>query len=289
MSDVWNWVQATFTNREIATGIWLLGALTCCLFLRDIPNQLWGVLKTALAGKLVILFGTLAVNITGLCWVMSFLGLWDHDQLASTVLWFFLSGLALTGRTVTAKENKGYFKKVFLDNFKVAGVFEFLVVAYSFSLPVELVIVPSMAFFGLMIGFTGSKEEYASVKKIFEYLVLIIVLALLSKSVGSIWKQPGAFFTTQTGRNFVLPGLLTAGSIPFLYVWYCYAQFERACIQINFKTFQSDELKRYAKRRFFFTFIARPWLLRCAISQFHAKPARTKRDVDLIIAGILTS
>lgn len=288
MSDVWDWVQATFTNREIATGIWLLVAFCCCLFLRDIPYRMWGVLKAALARKLVILFGTLAVNVAGLCWATSFLGLWDDDQISATVLWFFLVGLALTGRTVTAKEDHGYFKKVFLDNFKVAGIFEFLVVAHSFSLPVELVLVPSMAFFGLVIGFTGSKKEYASVKKFFEYLVLIAVVAMLSKSVGSIWKGPGAFFTTQTGRNFVLPVLLTVGSIPFLYVWYCYAQFERACIQINFKTFQSDPLKRYVKKRFFFTFITRPWLLRRAVRQFHAKPAQTKRDVDLIITDILT-
>ena len=156
MSDVWDWVQATFTNREIATGVWLLVALSFCLFLRDIPNRMWGVIKAALAGKLVILFGTFAVNVTGLCWVMSFLGIWNHDQVAATVLWFFLAGLALTGRTVTANEDQGYFKKIFLDNFRVAGVFEFLVVAYSFSLPVELVLVPSMAFFGLVERFLNN-------------------------------------------------------------------------------------------------------------------------------------
>lgn len=58
--------------------------------------------------------------------------------------------------------------------------------------------------------------------------------------------------------------------------------------QINFKTFQSDDLKRYARKRFFLIFPLRPWLLRRAARQFHSLPARTKEDVDKIIEEILT-
>ncbi len=247
---------------------------------------MWGIPKAFLQIKLLILFGSLAVNVTGLCWLYLWLGFWTIDQIISTVLWFFLSGIALTGRSISV-EDEGYFKNLFFDNFKVAGIFEFLVVAYSFRLPVELVLVPFMTFVGLMIVFTGIAEKYASVKIIFEWIAIAVVVMLLWKSVGSIWKQPDAFFTTQTGRTFLLPALLTIGSIPFFYIWYCYCHIEIAHIKIDFKTFQSDELKRYARKRFFLTFMARPWLLRRATRQFHNMPANTNSDVDQIIEDIL--
>ena len=294
MNECWLWIQATFKNREIATGIWLLFAFTLCLFLKNIRSSMWGLLKVSMQRQkvsmqrqLLILFGSLVANITGLCWLLFWLGLWTPDQFASTVLWFLLSGLALTGRIFSVKEDEGYFKNLFWNSFKVAGIFEFLVVAYSFSLPVELVLVPFMAFIGLMIGFADIKEEHASVKTLFEWIAFAVAVVLLWKSVGSIREQPEAFFSTLTGRNFLLPGLLTVGSIPFLYTWYCYSHIERARIQIDFKTFQSDDLKHYAKKRFFFTFMARPWLLRRATRQFHMMPARTNSDVDQIIADIL--
>ena len=288
MNDWWLWVQATFNNREIATGVWLLIAITLCLLCKGGRNGIWGILKACLQSKLLILFGSLSVNITVLCWVFLWLGLWIPDQQVSTFLWFVLSGTALTGRAVSVKEGDGYFRTLFLDSFKIAGIFEFLVVAYSFSLPFELVLVPFMAFAGLLIGFAGIEKAGASVKTLFEWIAFAVVAVIIWKSVGSIWEHPDAFFTTQTGRNFLLPILLTVGSIPFFYILYCYSHIEVARIQIDFKTFQSEELKRYARKRFFRTFMFCPWLLRRATRQFHLLPANANIDVDLIISEILT-
>ena len=287
MNKIWIWVQESFNNREIATGIWLFLVFFLCLFLKDIRSSIWNILKTFVQRKLLILFGSLAANIAGLCWLLSCIGLWTPEQFASTILWFFLSGLVLTGRIFSVKEDENYFKNLFWDNFKVVCIFEFLIVAYSFSLLTELVLVPFMTFIGLIIAFADIKKEYASVKVLFEWIVFVVVVVFLWQSVGNIWEQPEKFFTTQTGRNFLLPGLMTIGLIPFLYVCYCYSHIELARIQINLKTFQSDELKSYARKRFFFSFIFRPWLLKRATRQFHVLPASTNSDVAKIIADIL--
>ena len=168
MNDWWIWVQATFNNREIVTGIWFQFAFILCLLHKDIRSGMWGVLKASMQIKLLILFGSLPVNVTGLCWLSSRFGLWSPGQLFPTILWIFLSGIALTGRALSAKEDEGYFKALFLDSFKIAGILEFLVVAYSFSLPVEFVLVPCMAFVGLMSDFAGIKKKHASVRTLFE-------------------------------------------------------------------------------------------------------------------------
>ena len=287
MDDWWPWFQAIFPNRQTATGIWLFIGFLLCFLSRNIRSSIGRVLKALLQRKLVILFGLMILNVGVLCWLLSTTGLWDRDQLTATVLWTALSGFSLIGRALTAKEGQGYFKRLFLDCLKITVVFEFLIVGYSFSLPIELVLVPFMTFLVLSIELSRTKVEYASVKKLFEWIAFAVTAVVLWKAVENIWDQPGAFFTTKTGRNFLLPGLLTVASIPFLYFWYCYSHIENARIRIHLKTFQSDDLKRYARRRFFLRFMSRPVLLGRATRQFHSMPAETTGDVDQIVSDVL--
>ena len=288
MSDFLLSIQPNFSNRALATGLWLLIAFILGLFVKTIRSGFWSIVKATLQTKLLILFGTLGAYVTGLCWLLFYVDLWTTNQLLPTFMWVILSGIALTGRAISAQEDYKFIKTTILDSFKIVVVIEFLVAAYSFDLLTELIIVPFTIFVGLMIGFSAIKKEYEFIKTLFEWVAFGVVVLLLWKSVGSIWSQPEAFFTTRTGRNFILPPLLTIGLIPFAYFWYCYSNIETARIRINLKTFQSDKLKRYARRHFFTTFMAKPWLLRRATRQFHDDmPASTYKDVDQIISDIL--
>ena len=287
MSDFLLSIQPNFSNRALATGLWLLIAFILGLFVKTIRSGFWSIVKATLQTILLILFGTLGAYVTGLCWLLFYVDLWTTNQLLPTFMWVILSGIALTGRAISAQEDYKFIKTTILDSFKIVVVIEFLVAAYSFDLLTELIIVPFTIFVGLMIGFSAIKKEYEFIKTLFEWVAFGVVVLLLWKSVGSIWSQPEAFFTTRTGRNFILPPLLTIGLIPFAYFWYCYSNIETARIRINLKTFQSDKLKRYARRHFFTTFMAKPWLLRRATRQFHDMPASTYKDVDQIISDIL--
>ena len=286
MIDWLPWIQETFKNRQIAAGIWLLIAIGFCLVPKGLRSSMWGLLKTSMHKKLIVLFGSLGMYLTILCRLFLSLGLWATNQLASTFLWFLFSGIALSGRAILIKDDENYFRKLVRDSVKVLVVFEFLIAEYSFSLAWELVLLPVTALLGLLIVFSEDKTEYASVTKFLQLILLAVVALCLWNSITSLWEQPAAFLTTKTGRDFLLPILLTLGSIPFLYLLHCYSHLERAAIQINQKVFQSDDLKRYAKRRFYLIFLFRPRLLRRAVKQFHSLPAETNGDVDQIITDI---
>lgn len=288
MIDAWTWIGTTFNNREIATGLWFTAGLIVCLASKSVRSSLFDLVVIALNSKLVMLFGSFAANTAFVVWIVAFFGMWSSDQSAATVLWVLLSGLAMLGRALGAKEGEGYFRKLFWDTFKITGLFEFVVVAFSFSLLAELVVVPLLFLGGAMLAVAGGKDEYAKVKGLIEGILAIFIMYVLWKSVSQIWAEPTKFFTTQTGRNFLLPAFLMIGSIPIAYFWYCYSYIEQARIQIDLKTFQTDELKTYARKRFFLVFMARPWLLRRATRQFHTLPAKVNTDVDRIIQGIYT-
>lgn len=281
-----DWLLDNFNTREVATGIWLVVGISFLLFWKKTRVSLKEVFRAILQRKLLVVFGSLAAYLTGLCWLLSELSLWNAGQITSTILWYFLSGAVLLGRSLSAKEDDRYFKKLILDSFKVATVFEFIVVAYTFHFLIELLLVPFFAFLSIIIGVSETKEEYRPAKKLFEAIIAIIVIVLLWNSVSQIWQSPDIFFTTKNGYNFILPILLTIGSVPFFYLWYCYASYEMASVRIGSQRNQPDVLKRYARRRFFFSFFFKPWLLQRAVRQFQILSSRTNEEVDQIIESV---
>ncbi|RVV97155.1 hypothetical protein EKE94_14070 [Mesobaculum littorinae] len=280
-------MQETFNNREIATGLWIILGILFCLSRADLRSSLWSVAKTLIAPKLLLFFGIVALNVTVLCWLLAELGFWSKSQLPPTVLWFVMGGCVFAGRALQSKEDDQYFRNLFRGSLKLGGIFEFIVVAYSFSLVTELVLVPILFSLAVTLAFAATKPEYAKAKALLELILATFATVLVWNSVSSIWSQPDQFLTTDTGRNFVLPILMTVGSIPVFYLLFCCSHVEQARIQIDQKAFQSDELKKYARKRFFLIFPLRPWLLRRATRQFHTLPAKTNADVDQIITDIL--
>ena len=141
-----------------------------------------------------------------------------------------------------------------------------------------------------MHAFAGFSDRDRRVKVLLDWLLAIIVAYLLWQSVSAIWDQPESFLTFTNGRNFMLPVILTVLSIPFFYLCYCASCIEQAGLRINFKTYQSDDLKRYARRRFFLRFGYRPRLLSRAVKQFHhLSRDRGRNGVDEIVNEILAN
>ncbi|MCT4555737.1 MAG: hypothetical protein N4A53_13705 [Pelagimonas sp.] len=282
------WLTDTFSNREIASGVWVLVSFFGVLCIGSARQIIPDLLKAALHWRLIILFGSFALWVSGMAWLYGQIGLWSDEQVFATIIWTVLNGFALLGRSLNAAEDDHYFKKLIKDNFRLTGAFEFVFVAFSFSLIAELFLVPTLAFLGLLAAVAGAEEKTKSVKIFLEYLIAAFVIYVIYLSVRQIFDAPEQFFTASTGRNMILPILFSIGAVPLIYIWFCASHIQKAKIGIDQKTFQSDELKAYARRRFFLVFCARPWLLKRAVRQFHVLPAKERADVDRIIHVILS-
>ena len=278
-----SWVQETFNNREIATALWFLLIFGFCLRSNAVRKSLGGLLNALFNKRLLLLFGSFFVNIVGICWILIYLNLWRTDQLVSTILWFFLSSYSLLDRATCDDIEKINIRSLCVDHLRALVVFEFLVVAYTFSLWLEFIVVPLLSILVIPIVYSEYKPEYYTLSTICQRIVMVIVLLMLWNSLKSIVVDSQSFFSTNTGRDFLLPFFLSLGSMPFLYISHCYSVLERAYLRIDLKQFQPDQIKRYAKRRFCYAFFLRPKLLRLAIHRFHSIPAMTTSDVDQII------
>ncbi len=287
MEQLSTWLTTTFNNRELAVGLWVAVGSIFCLIRSELREGIWSIFRALLAPKLLTFFGIIAVNVVILCWLLAAIDLWSTTQIPSTILWFTITGCVMGGRALEAQEDDGHFRRLLKNSLRLGAVFEFIVVAQSFGIVVELVLVPILSLLGAMLVISEAKLKHAQVKTLLEFILGATVLVFLWHSISIIWNQPEQFFTTDTGRNFIFPILMTIGCIPVFYILYCYSHIKQARIQINQKTFQSDELKQIARKRFFLTFMLRPWLLRRATRQFQLLPAKTNSDVDQIINDIL--
>lgn len=275
-----------FNYRELATGIWLLAGVIFLLYWSETKDSIRDLFHQILQKKLLIIFASLALYLIALCWTLSKVDLWTSAQIPATFLWFFLSGVVLLGRSLSIKEDDRFFRKLVVDSFKVAAIFEFIVVAYTFNFLTELLLVPLFVFIGAVIAFSETNEKYQPVKKLFETILAVIVVMLLWHSISLIWEMPSGFFISHNGRNFLLPILLTIGSIPLFYLWYCYSSYEDAAVSIEFKKTLPNGVKQYAKRRFFLSFFFKPWLLKRAVRQFHLLTTTNNENVESIIKFI---
>ncbi|MAL02022.1 MAG: hypothetical protein CL536_07750 [Alcaligenaceae bacterium] len=290
MNGLWVWITDNFNNRELAGAIWLTTALFIfAVKKKDVRLSLTTVVGATLKHKLLILFSSLAINLAFLSWLGTFLKIWDFGLLTPTIVWYFFSGLPLLARAFDAKEGAQHFQGYAKDALSGAALLEFIFVTKTFSLPIELILTPFITVITMMLVISerNPKHSHSAINKLLTGVVFVIAVVILWNSISQIWAEPGEFFTPKIFKSFILPIYLTIGSIPFLYAMYCYSHITRALIQIEQKTFQSDELKKYAKNRFILRFMARPWLLRRATRQFHIMPAKEAQDVDRIIRDIL--
>tara|TARA_B110000008_G_scaffold66488_1_gene67029 strand:+ start:745 stop:1989 length:1245 start_codon:yes stop_codon:yes gene_type:complete len=245
------------------------------------------IIRALAAPKLIFLFLSFALFVSLLAWLGGSFSLWTSGMIIPTIVWYFVGGLPLLSRAFDAKEGTQHFRRCATSVLSGTVLLEFFYVAKTFSIPVELVLTPIITFVALLATVSERDPEHSAVNNILQWLLVAIALIVFWNSISQIWDAPGDFFTAETLRAFCLPIYLTIGSIPFIYLLHCYSHIEGARLQIDQKTFQSDDLKAYAKKRFFLTFVLRPWLLRRATRQFHIKPAKENNDVDAIICEIL--
>ena len=255
-------------------------------FKADLKQCLRDVIRAVLARKLVALFCAFGLNVAFLCYLSGLVGFWNISFLAPTVVWYLLGGMPLLVRSFDVKEGSQHFLGYVKDAIGAAALLEFLFVANTFNLLIELVLAPIITLITMTAVLSERNPEHKQAHDFLTWVMAIIAVVIFWHSIAGIYSNPNAFFTTNTFRTFVLPIYLTIASIPFFYLLHCYSHLKDARAQIDQETFQSDELKSYAQKRFFTAFFLWPWLLRRATRQFHNLPATANGDVDNIIRDI---
>jgi len=205
--------------------------------------SLVGFFKSLLQTKVFIFLVIMITYTSAMVFVLNHFGFWQFGQITATFLWFIFAVNKTTNYTIDPA-NVNILQDVILYHLKLAAFVEFIVSAYTFSLPVELVLVPIVT----LILVTKALYDDAKEGKAAAILQEAVGVGILGYAAYRIVSNYESFLNFETAINFVIPALLSIGLLSPLYLSGLYASYERIFTHVNIGT-NKEEVKSYAKKQ----------------------------------------
>ena len=253
-----------FTNREIASYLWLGGFLLVAFWKVDVRHAFVGVIKAAVHPKVVALLCSAAIYIS--LWVAGFwsIGIWSYSNLKTTILWAISFAILSIFETMEASRSGGegrFFLRIARNIFGIAGILTFVAEMQSFSLPVELVVVPIVTVLSILHAFAEADPKFEIVRKTLFPILVVVGAWYFIYSVYVTFSDVPKFMSVDTLREFGIPILLSFAFFPFLYAFLLLVTYENAFVRLRWQI-ADEKLQRRAKWEAFFRFGPRLYLLR---------------------------
>ena len=276
-----------FNNREIAVGIWLLVVTLLALlsksirkiFLESFPK----LCKLFFNRWILIPLGLAAGYIVLVVLVLQKTGFWNSELLKNTILWCISVPVVLMFRISTQDENS--FWNAVKDNFRVTATLEFVVAFYTFSLWVELLIVPVTTVLVAMQVVAEGKKDHKLVEKLLSDFLSWIGISLLIYATYKLVADFANFAQPGTLTNFSLPVLLSVLFLPFLFIFAIFANYDREFRLLELRI-RDENLRHYAKHTALLSFHVRTGLLKRWIRNIRLKTPTNRSELRASITQV---
>ena len=139
-------------------------------------------------------------------------------MLKDSIYWFIGSALIVLLNLMKAHKEKGFFKKLLLDNLKLLIIIQFIMNVHVFSLTIELILLPVITIIVLIRTYSEHKAEYIQLKNVMDGFLTVIGLTFLTFSVIEILEDIKKFASFATLKTFLFPIILSISFIPFAYL-----------------------------------------------------------------------
>lgn len=170
--------------RQLALVIWAALAAVFLLARRDTRGNILDVIKMALHPTLLIP-ATFSVGWNlAVVYGLYQLGFWTSSLWWDTAAFVLVGTTSLVWRMVQSKDfSHRFYFNISLQNLGFSVLLGTVASTYTFSLPVELLLVPWLVLLGGMLALAQSFKQYSNVVKPVQFLITLTGLAMLSKRV----------------------------------------------------------------------------------------------------------
>ncbi|MCB9316064.1 MAG: hypothetical protein H6569_07995 [Lewinellaceae bacterium] len=238
-----NEIFEILTNREIALLFWGIAILALLLFRRQTRVALYQLVKQLFHPTLLILTTLLLDYILLIIDFLLRIGYWNVSLLKETVFWAFGASFILVFNAISSREFN-QIKMTIKDTTRWVIILEFLVNFYTFSLVAEILLMPILFFLGILQSYAVLNTEYKKAESVFKRITSVAGIGLLSFVVYKAFVNPESFFTISTLKAFLLPVILTALFIPFIYCIAVYSQYESLFNRLDFLEQETSTRRR---------------------------------------------
>ncbi len=207
-----------------------------------------GLVRQALFSKLILIWLSLSAYAVILVLGLRDLGLWTTDLFKDTLVWFVFGALAYPFQFHDPQKTPRVLRVLVRDSLSVLIVVEVLVETYTFSLPIELIIVPTVTLIAMMGAVAEMREEFNPVAKILGNVQALVGFALIAIVVRRAAIDPDHSFVAGLFSSLIVVvlSLATWPYICFLRLGFAY---EDMLWRIGWKKNVSRGFKRVAAFR----------------------------------------
>ena len=225
-----------FSNRELALIIWGI-ILLIVLSIGDTGRvSLKGVVKAAFAPTLVVSYISLIIYVSVIVVLLWECGYWDISLLKDTIMWLLFTALGVFFGLSNVRDSS-YFWKLFKSGFAATVFIEFFVNLYSFSLLVELVLLPFIVFLTILSVYSEysskTNKEHKKVNSCLNQLLGVIGLFYIGFAIYKTIVEFSSVHWGDVSKQFFLPILLTALTIPYFWILALLMKYENMFIGNN--------------------------------------------------------
>ena len=242
-----------FSTRELATAFWV-GAILIAVGMAIVTNKkirqgFIGVLKCFFNRKLRKLWEIYFLYIGIITLMFSRFPIWKNIYLKDIILWTLFSGLTICMNAVASEADEKYISKVLKDNIRFTVVTEFLLSTFTFSLWVELIIIPITTVIVLFDTVAEHKSDAIAVHKLLQDVIAFAGLCVILQTVRVGILEYRELNVINTLVSFFIPIVYLLLVTPLEYAFELYSKYEMLFIQMHFKE-PSDKMvqrKRHLK------------------------------------------
>lgn len=242
-----------FSTRELATAFWV-GAILIAVGMAIVTNKkirqgFIGVLKSFFNRKLRKLWEIYFLYIGIITLMFSRFPIWKNIYLKDIILWTLFSGLTICMNAVAGEADEKYISKVLKDNIRFTVVTEFLLSTFTFSLWVELIIIPITTAIVLLDTVAEHNDDALAAHKLLQNVIAFIGLCVILQTVRVGILEYRELNVINTLVSFFIPIVYLLLVTPLEYAFELYSKYEILFIQMHFKE-PSDKMvqrKRHLK------------------------------------------
>ena len=231
------------SDRDLALLIWLVIAALLVLSRRGGRHGIASILR-AFWGKVAVIVAVFAAYIAAVVLVAERLGIWTTMLTKDTVAWFLIPGMALLFGFARAYEGRRYYGRTVLSVIGLTAVVGFYVNLAAFPLWIELLLLPALILLGTLSAAAGLKPETLPVKRMTDGLLGLLGVAILVGTWAYLVGHSTSLDAVDAAQSFALPVWLTLVSLPFIFFFSLYANYEIAFVRIDLAA-KNDRLARW--------------------------------------------
>ncbi|MEQ2130145.1 hypothetical protein QTP99_09185 [Caldanaerobacter subterraneus KAk] len=120
-----------FSNRELAIGFWLLILLVLVIYKKDTRHSLWDLLKAFFDRKLIGWHISMVLYVSLTVFILFKIGLWEFKLLKDTIIWYIVTAIPSTIKSINEAKDMKYFKEMAKNNLSIGVLVGFIVDSYN--------------------------------------------------------------------------------------------------------------------------------------------------------------